>query len=51
MASTQTKMQYGQLVYSSPSLENIEHELTISASGERGLYIGFSYVIVTQYVS
>ncbi|KAL1690684.1 hypothetical protein GGG16DRAFT_113850 [Schizophyllum commune] len=47
-AAYSSKMQYGQLVYSSPSLENSEHELTISASGERGLYIGFSYVIVTH---
>ncbi|KAI5892581.1 uncharacterized protein SCHCODRAFT_02542544 [Schizophyllum commune H4-8] len=47
-AAYSSEMQYSQLVYTSASLENIEHELTISAYGKQGLYIGFSHVIVTH---
>ena len=43
-----SKWQYNQLVYISPSFENKKHEFTISASGDRASYVGFSHLIVTQ---
>ena len=47
-AAHSSKWQYNQLVYTSPPLENKDHELTISASGARASYVGFSHIIVTQ---
>ncbi|KAL1729946.1 hypothetical protein EV714DRAFT_211756 [Schizophyllum commune] len=47
-AAYSSKWQYNQLVYISPSLENKKHTFTISASGERASYVGFSRIIVTH---
>ncbi|KAI4293893.1 hypothetical protein K525DRAFT_213912 [Schizophyllum commune Loenen D] len=47
-AAYSSEWQYNQLVYISPSFENKKHELTISASGDRASYVGFSHIIVTH---
>ncbi|KAL1680215.1 hypothetical protein EV122DRAFT_288932 [Schizophyllum commune] len=47
-AAYSSEWQYNQLVYISPSFGNKKHEFTISASGDRASYVGFSHIIVTH---